>query len=59
MNKGHKIKNKKPRTLFSVLSSVSYVVFIFLIITAWLFSGWPRIWQKPRIPPNINEALAA
>jgi len=23
---------------------------IFLIVTGWIFSGWPRIWQNPPIP---------
>ena len=31
----------------------------FIIIFGWLFSGWPRIWQNPRIPPIIEESLAA
>ncbi|MFH0712335.1 MAG: hypothetical protein V2A55_00530 [Candidatus Jorgensenbacteria bacterium] len=30
----------------------------FLILT-WTFVGWPRIWQKPPIPPKIQEAQAA
>jgi len=29
---------------------------IFLVITGWLFSGFPQIWQNPRIPPKIQEA---
>ena len=33
-------------------------VFIFLLIFAWLFSGWPRIWQNPRIPPRIEQVWA-
>jgi len=31
---------------------------IFLIISAWIFSGFPQIWQNPRIPPKIQEAQA-
>ena len=31
---------------------------IFLIIFSWIFSGFPAIWQNPRIPPEIKEAKA-
>lgn len=31
---------------------------VFLIITAWLFSGFPRVWQNPRIPQGIEKAFA-
>ena len=31
---------------------------VFLIIFGWIFSGWPRIWQNPRIPPEIQEVKA-
>ena len=32
---------------------------ILLLIFAWVFSGWPPIWQNPRIPPEVQEAKAA
>jgi hypothetical protein len=32
--------------------------FIFLLIVSWLMSGWPRIWQNPRIPPEVQQAQA-
>jgi hypothetical protein len=31
---------------------------IFLIIFSWIFSGFPAIWQNPRIPPEIQKAQA-
>ena len=31
---------------------------VFTLIFSWIFSGWPRIWQNPRIPPKIQEAWA-
>ncbi len=31
---------------------------IFLVIFSWIFSGFPRIWQNPPIPPEIQEAQA-
>jgi hypothetical protein len=34
------------------------ILIIFLIIFTWIFSGWPQIWQNPRIPPEIQEARA-
>jgi hypothetical protein len=33
--------------------------FIFLLVVGWVFSGYPRIWQKPAIPPQIQKAEAA
>ncbi len=32
---------------------------IFLLIVSWFLTGWPQIWQNPRIPPKIQEAQAA
>lgn len=32
---------------------------IFILLIAWFLSGWPPIWQNPRIPPKIKEAQAA
>jgi|GEM_PF-965818 len=32
---------------------------IFFLVFAWIFSGWPVVWNNPRIPPEINKALAA
>ncbi|MDP3014109.1 MAG: hypothetical protein Q8M92_07710, partial [Candidatus Subteraquimicrobiales bacterium] len=41
------------------VATISKFLLIFVIITAWIFSGWPRIWQKPAIPPEIKEVEAA
>lgn len=30
----------------------------FLIVTGWVFIGWPQIWQNPPIPPKIQEVYA-
>lgn len=32
---------------------------IFIILTAWFLAGWPRVWQNPPIPPEIQEIRAA
>jgi len=32
---------------------------VFLVIFGWIFSGWPQIWQKPAIPPEIENTQAA
>lgn len=29
------------------------------MVFAWIFSGWPQIWQNPPIPPKIQEAQAS
>lgn len=31
---------------------------IFLLVAGWIFSGWPRIWESPPIPPEAQEAQA-
>ena len=35
------------------------VLLIFSIVTGWIFSGWPQVWKKPSIPPEIQEVFAA
>ena len=32
---------------------------VFILIFSWIFSGWPRIWQNPPFPPEIEAAKAA
>lgn len=34
-------------------------ILVFILVLAWLFTGWPQIWQNPRIPPKIQEVEAA
>jgi len=38
------------------ISKVSKFLLIFILITAWLLSGFPAIWQNPKIPPEIPKA---
>jgi hypothetical protein len=33
-------------------------IFVVFLVFVWIFSGWPQIWQNPRIPPEIKEAMA-
>jgi len=33
--------------------------FIFLLVFVWIFSGWPRIWKSPSIPPEVQQVKAA
>ena len=47
------------RIIKNSLGSFLIVCFVFLIITGWIFSGWPRVWQNPSIPPKVQEAQAA
>jgi len=42
-----------------ILRKLLLIPLIFLLVTSWIFSGWPRIWQKPPFPPKIQEAQAA
>lgn len=41
--------------------SIKFLKFflILLMVTGWMFSGWPRIWKEPPIPPEIEKAQAA
>ena len=43
----------------SVILKISRFFLVTILIFAWIFSGWPPIWQSPRIPPGIQEARAA
>ncbi len=31
---------------------------VFLIMTGWVFSGWPRVLEKPAVPPQVEEVKA-
>ena len=41
------------------IAKISKFLLILFLITGWIFSGWPRIWQNPKIPPKVQEARAA
>jgi len=41
------------------LPKIARFLLIFVLAASWLFSGFPSIWQNPRIPPKIREARAA
>ena len=34
-------------------------LFIFILMTGWMFSSWPKIWSDPQFPPKIQEVHAA
>lgn len=40
------------------IHKIPQFIIISLIIIAWFFSGFPRIWQKPRIPSKVEKAQA-
>jgi hypothetical protein len=40
---------------FSKISLVFAATFLILI---WVFVGWPRVWENPRVPPEIKETKA-
>ncbi len=33
-------------------------IIIFLVISGWIFSGWPTIWNNPPFPPKVQKARA-
>ncbi|KKR15301.1 MAG: Pas28, partial [Candidatus Falkowbacteria bacterium GW2011_GWA2_39_24] len=39
-------------------NKIFHLVISLVIITGWLFTGWPPIWQHPRIPPQTKQAKA-
>ena len=41
------------------LTTILKFSLVLILITGWIFSGWPRIWNNPRIPPEVQEAQAA
>jgi hypothetical protein len=41
------------------LGEISKFLLILVLITGWIFSGWPRIWQNPFISLEIQEVSAA
>lgn len=40
--------------MFPSLKKFLKIILIFLLVFAWVFSGWPQIWQNPPIPPEIQ-----
>lgn len=50
---------KKVKLKKILKKSIIKVFLIFVLVLSWLFSGFPPIWQNPRIPPEIKKALAA
>jgi len=47
------------RIIKNNVGSFLVICLIFMLMTGWIFSGWPQIWKKPPIPPKIQEAQAA
>ena len=37
---------------------ISLFFLVFVLIAAWIFSGWPQIWQNPSFPPGIEKIQA-
>jgi len=48
--------NKFLKISKNFASKASRFLFIFLIITGWIFSGFPQIWQNPPIT-NLSTIL--
>lgn len=45
--------------MFPTLKKFLRTILIFILIFAWIFSGWPQIWKNPPFPPAIQEARAS
>src|SRR3989338_1841846 len=43
----------------SMVLKISRFFLVVILMIGCIFSGWPQIWQNPRIPPNIQKAQAA
>ncbi|MBI3019767.1 MAG: hypothetical protein HYY60_00355 [Parcubacteria group bacterium] len=42
-----------------ILRKTGKFLLIFALVSGWLFSGFPQIWDNPRIPPGPRTAEAA
>ena len=40
------------------LGNFLVICLVFLTVTGWIFSGWPKIWQNPPVPPEIQPVQA-
>jgi|GEM_PF-3317699 len=47
------------KVIKNILGNFLLFCLIFIIVAAWLFSGWPQIWDYPAIPPQIGMVFAA
>jgi len=36
--------------------SIIAVLIVSLVFGIWIYVGFPQIWQKPPVPPEIQEA---
>ena len=41
------------------MDKISKFSLILILITGWIFSGWPPVWQYPPLPPKPQTAAAA
>ncbi|HDZ54819.1 MAG TPA: hypothetical protein ENI19_03085 [Candidatus Nealsonbacteria bacterium] len=46
------------RTIRNNLEHFLIIFIIFLMVAGWIFSGWPKIWQNPPIPPEVKKTQA-
>jgi hypothetical protein len=43
----------------NVVRTSAHAFLIFTLVTAWLFGGWPQVWENPSFPPKIQPVQAA
>ncbi|MEA1936601.1 MAG: hypothetical protein U9N04_00635 [Patescibacteria group bacterium] len=46
---------KEKRQIKKILKAV----FVFTLISSWIFSGWPQVWKNLEFPPKTKNVLAA
>jgi len=46
------------RLSFRYLQKGLLMGLVFVLVSAWIFSGWPQIWQKPSVPPRVEIVWA-
>jgi len=46
------------KLLRKTFNKLLLICVVFVLVIGWFFSGWPRIWSEPAIPPEIEKAKA-
>lgn len=46
-------KANKDSKFYFLFSKFFRFLLILVLVLVWIYSAWPRIWQKPAIPPKI------
>lgn len=47
------------RIIKNTFGNFFVILVVFSLVTGWMFSGWPQVWQNLAVPPEIQKAEAA